>query len=95
MRGRFESTGQRCRAVVDELLGHLVCWIVQQIEGGHSQGTILQVMPSWRVPMPVLFAAGQVDFKTGQTWLACGAGSDRLLMYRGPNWPLHIAKLKI
>lgn len=33
VRGRFESTGQRCRAVADELLGHLVHWIAQQIEG--------------------------------------------------------------
>jgi hypothetical protein len=30
-----------------------------------------------------------------QSWLACGAGSDRLLMCCGPDWPLRIAKLKI
>jgi len=31
----------------------------------------------------VLLAAGQVGFENGQTWLACGVGSDRLLMCCG------------
>jgi SRSO17 transposase len=44
VRGRFESTGQRCRAVVDELLGHLVHWIAQQIERGSSPDAVLQTL---------------------------------------------------
>ena len=44
VRGRFESTGQRCQAVVDELLGYLVHWIAQQIEAGSSPNTILQML---------------------------------------------------
>jgi hypothetical protein len=44
VRGRFESTGQRCRAVVDALLGHLVHWIVQQIDMQHSPNTVLQML---------------------------------------------------
>jgi SRSO17 transposase len=44
VRGRFESTGQRCRAVVDELLGHLVHWIAQQIEQGNSPDAVLQTL---------------------------------------------------
>jgi hypothetical protein len=42
VRGRFQSTGQRCQAVVDELLTHLVSWIVQQLEQGGNKQTILQ-----------------------------------------------------
>jgi hypothetical protein len=42
VRGRFESTGQRCRAVADELLGCLVHWIAQRTEEGCSPNTILQ-----------------------------------------------------
>jgi hypothetical protein len=34
VRGRFLSTGQRCQAVVNELLTHLVSWIVRQQEQG-------------------------------------------------------------
>ena len=44
VRGRFESTGQRCRAVADELLGHLVRWIAQQIEEGRSPDAVLQML---------------------------------------------------
>jgi len=44
-RGRFSSTGQRCRAVADdELLGHLVRWIAQQIEVGYSPDAVLQTL---------------------------------------------------
>ena len=42
VRGRFQSTGQRCQAVVDELLGYLVTWIVRQHQGGQSPQQILQ-----------------------------------------------------
>jgi hypothetical protein len=42
VRGQFQSTGQRCQAVVDELLGHLVSWIARQLEQGGNQQQILQ-----------------------------------------------------
>jgi hypothetical protein len=42
VRGRFQSTGQRCQMVVDELLGYLVYWVVQQVQGGQSPDLILQ-----------------------------------------------------
>lgn len=42
VRGQFQSTGQRCQAVVDELLGYLVHWIVRQHQGGRSPESILQ-----------------------------------------------------
>lgn len=42
VRGRFQSTGERCQSVVDELLGYLVHWIVQQSNGGQSPDQILQ-----------------------------------------------------
>jgi hypothetical protein len=42
VRGQFQSTGQRCQAVVDELLAHLVSWIVRQLEEGGNQHSILQ-----------------------------------------------------
>jgi hypothetical protein len=42
VRGRFQSTGQRCQAVVDELLGYLVYWIAQQGATGLSPDHILQ-----------------------------------------------------
>lgn len=42
VRGQFQSTGQRCQAVVDELLGYLIHWISQQAQKGVSQETILQ-----------------------------------------------------
>jgi len=44
VRGRFQSTGQRCRAVVDELLGHLVRWIVQQNKAGLSPAAVLRLL---------------------------------------------------
>jgi len=40
----FESTGQRCRAVADELLGHLVEWIVQRVEEGVPTAAIIQTL---------------------------------------------------
>lgn len=42
VRGRFQSTGQRCQLVVDELLGYLVHWVVQQVQGGQAPDLILQ-----------------------------------------------------
>ncbi|HXV96938.1 MAG TPA: transposase [Anaerolineae bacterium] len=44
VRGRFQSTGQRCQAVVDELLEDLVHWIARQIEAGLTPDTILQTL---------------------------------------------------
>lgn len=44
VRGRFQSTGQRCQAVVDELLGYLVHWIAQQTQAGLSPDTVLQLL---------------------------------------------------
>jgi hypothetical protein len=40
----FESTGQRCRAVAHELLGHLVEWIVQHTQEGIPTSTIIQTL---------------------------------------------------
>jgi hypothetical protein len=42
VRGRFQSTGQRCQMVVDELLGYLVYWVVEQVQGGQAPDLILQ-----------------------------------------------------
>jgi hypothetical protein len=44
VRAPFESTGQRCRAVMDEALGHLVEWISQQIKDGVSTKIISQTL---------------------------------------------------
>ena len=44
VRGQYESTGQRCRAVADELLGYLVHWIAQQLQQGGSPELILQTL---------------------------------------------------
>ena len=44
VRGQFQSTGQRCQAVVDELLGYLVHWIVQQSQAGLSPNHILHLL---------------------------------------------------
>ena len=44
VRGQFRSTGQRCQAVVDELLSHLVTWIVRQLEQGVSPPQLLQLL---------------------------------------------------
>jgi hypothetical protein len=40
----FESTGQRCQAVMDEALGHLDEWIAQQIKDGVSTKIISQTL---------------------------------------------------
>jgi hypothetical protein len=44
VRGQFQSTGQRCQAVVNELLAHLVTWIAQQLEQGVSPPKLLQLL---------------------------------------------------
>jgi hypothetical protein len=44
VRGQFQSTGQRCQAVVDELLGHLVRWIAQRICQGQTPDHILKTL---------------------------------------------------
>jgi hypothetical protein len=44
VRAPFESTGQRCQAVVHELLGHLVEWIAQRLEEGVPPATITQTL---------------------------------------------------
>lgn len=44
VRGRFQSTGQRCQAVVDELLGDLVQWIARQLEADLTPDTILHLL---------------------------------------------------
>lgn len=44
VRGQFQSTGQRCQAVVDELLGDLVQWIARQIEAGLSSDKIIHLL---------------------------------------------------
>lgn len=44
VRGQFQSTGQRCQAVVDELLGYLVHWIVQKSQAGLPPNHILRLL---------------------------------------------------
>lgn len=44
VRGQFQSTGQRCQAVVDELLGYLVLWIAEQTQAGLSPNHILRLL---------------------------------------------------
>jgi hypothetical protein len=44
VRAPFESTGQRCRAVAHEGLGHLVEWIAQRLEEGVPAETIVQTL---------------------------------------------------
>ena len=44
VRGQFQSTGQRCHAVADELLGFLVHWIARQLTEGCSPNTLLQTL---------------------------------------------------
>jgi hypothetical protein len=44
VRGQYESTGQRCQAVADELLGYLVHWIAQQLQQGGSPELTLQML---------------------------------------------------
>jgi len=44
VRAPFESTGQRCRAVANEVLGDLVEWIAQRLEEGVPTATIVQTL---------------------------------------------------
>jgi hypothetical protein len=44
VRGHFQSTGQRCQAVADELLGHLVRWIAQLLLQGKTPDSILHTL---------------------------------------------------
>jgi hypothetical protein len=44
VRGQFQSTGQRCQAVVDELLADLVQWIAHQIEAGLTPDKIIHLL---------------------------------------------------
>jgi hypothetical protein len=44
VRAPFESTGQRCHAVANELLGYLVTWIAQQLQEGVPAATITQTL---------------------------------------------------
>jgi hypothetical protein len=44
VRGQFQSTGQRCQAVVDELLADLVLWIARQIEAGLTPDKIIHLL---------------------------------------------------
>lgn len=44
VRGRFQTTGQRCQAVMEELLGYLVHWIAQQGAAGLPPEQILQLL---------------------------------------------------
>jgi len=46
VRGQFHSTGQRCQAVVDELLALLVYWIAQHLEAGLSPERLIQSLLS-------------------------------------------------
>ena len=42
VRGQFQPTGQRCQAVVDELLSYLLHWMAQQLNQGLSPDHILK-----------------------------------------------------
>ncbi len=44
VRGQFQSTGQRCQAVVDELLGALVRWIAQHLQQGDTPDKLLRTL---------------------------------------------------
>jgi hypothetical protein len=44
VRGRFESTGQRCQAVANDLLEQLIHWVSQQLKEGRTPETILQTL---------------------------------------------------
>ena len=44
LHGHFQSTGQRCQAVVDELLGYLVRWIAQHLQQGETPDNILHTL---------------------------------------------------
>jgi hypothetical protein len=41
---RFESTGQRCRAVGAEMLSNLIFWIAQRLQEGKSPESLLQTL---------------------------------------------------
>jgi hypothetical protein len=44
VRGQFQSTGQRCQAVVDERLGYLVHWIARHLRQGDTPDHILHTL---------------------------------------------------
>ena len=44
VRGQFQSTGQRCQAVVDELLGYLVHWIARHLRQGDTPENIIHTL---------------------------------------------------
>lgn len=44
VRGQFKSTGQRCQAVADELLGYLINWVAQQLRKEQTPEQILQTL---------------------------------------------------
>jgi hypothetical protein len=44
VRGRFESTGQRCQAVANDLLGNLIHWVSHQLKEGHTPEIVLQML---------------------------------------------------
>ncbi len=44
VQGRFESTGQRCHAVGDEMLSNLIVWIAQRLQEGKSPEALLQML---------------------------------------------------
>lgn len=44
VRGQFQSTGQRCQTVVDELLGDLVRWLAQQLCQGDTPDHIIHTL---------------------------------------------------
>jgi hypothetical protein len=44
VRGQFQSTGQLCQAVVDELLGHLVRWIARQLHQGETPDNLIKTL---------------------------------------------------
>jgi len=44
VRGHFQSTGQRCQAVFDELLRYLVHWIAQRLQQGISPADIIHTL---------------------------------------------------
>jgi hypothetical protein len=44
VRGQFQSTGQRCQAVVEELLALLVLWMAQQFQQGATTEKIMHLL---------------------------------------------------
>lgn len=41
---QFESTGQRCRAVGDEMLRNLIVWLAQRLQEGQAPEALLQML---------------------------------------------------